>query len=166
MVNGSDLERDNLQDEMYLPRLYIGRHISHYYGDHVRRIFVGVALILLVSAPFFAGSAFVLLPIQIACALFLITLSALTNPKNKMIMLANAVASFLGVIAFEMVAFAAYTAGSPIAMLGFQAIAIAFISSFYLSLKTVRAMELGQIGKRDLPGEFLAEKHRHTKDDL
>ncbi len=163
MTNGNDLDKNNLGDGTYLPRILRG-HIAHYYGDFVRRIFLGVAIILLLSAPFLADTAFVLVPLQIIGAVVLILLSALTNPKNKTIMVADVVASLVGIVVLEMFALAAYRGGAVMAMIGFQILALAFIYAFYLSLKTLRSMELGQIGKRDLPGEFLEEKHREARD--
>ncbi len=160
---GSDLGKENLWDEAYLPRLFVGGHISHYYGDTVRRIFLGTAVILFASAPFFPDSAVVLIPLLLVGAVTLITLSALTNPKNKLIMVANAIASLVGVVLFELLAIAAYRAEVGLAMVAFQALTIAFIFALYLSLKTVRAMELHQIGKRDLPGEFLEEKYEEAR---
>lgn len=138
--------------------------IAHYYGDFVRRIFLGVAIILLLSAPFFADTSFVIVPLLIIGAVVLILLSALTNPKNKTIMIADVVASLVGIVVLEMFALAAYRGGAVMAMIGFQMLALAFIYAFYLSLKTLRAMELKQIGKRDLPGEFLEERHREARD--
>jgi hypothetical protein len=160
--HGDDLDRNNLGDGTYLPRLLTG-NIAHYYGDYVRRIFLGIALILLLSIPFVADTAFVLLPIQIIGAIILILLSALTNPKNKIIMIADVAASVLGIIALELFALAAYRGGAVMAMIGFQTLAVAFMYALYLSLKTLRAMELHQIGVRDLPGEFMQQKHEEAR---
>lgn len=163
MVSGNDFDKDNLRDGTYLPRMLKG-HIAHYYGDFVRRIFLGVAIILLFLTPFLADTAFILIPLQIIGAVILILLSALTNPKNKTIMVANVAAALIGIVVFEMFALAAYRGGAIMLMIGFQILALSFIYAFYLSLKTLRAMELGQIGKRDIPGEFLEEKHREARD--
>lgn len=159
----NDFDEDNLGDGTYLPRMLRG-HIAHYYGDFVRRIFLGVAIILLLSAPFLADSSLVLVPLQIIGAVVLILLSALTNPKNKTIMLADVAASLVGIVVLEIFALAAYRAGAIVAMIGLQVLALAFIYAFYLSLKTLRAMELGQIGKRDIPGEFLEQKRHEAHD--
>ncbi len=161
MSNGSDLQKDNVFDNAYFPR--VGGYIAHYYGDFIRRIFLGVAIILILSAPFLADIALILTLLQIIGAVVLIFLSAVTNPKNKTIMIANVAASLVGIVAFEMFALAAYRSEVIMAMIGFQIFALAFIYSFYLSLKTLRAMELGQIGKRDLPGEFMEEKYDEVK---
>ncbi len=152
-----------LSDGTYLPRMLKG-HIAHYYGDFVRRIFLGVSIILLLSAPFLADAAPALIPFQILGAVGLVLLSALTNPKNKTIMIANVAASLVGIVALEICALAAYRGEAILAMIAFQILALAFIYAFYLSLKTLRAMELGQIGKRDIPGEFLEEKRREAHD--
>ena len=163
MEQDSDVQREALEGDTYLPRRYLHGPIAHYYGDLVRRIFLGIAVVLLIAAPFLGDAAFTLLPFEIIGALVLIILSALTNPKNKTIMIANAGASVVGAIVFELTAFAAYRAELPGTMLGFQAFAVAFIFALYFSLKTIRAMELGQIGQRDLPGEFMEEKYRDAR---
>ncbi len=162
MTEGNDMD-NGLSDGTYLPRMLKG-HIAHYYGDFVRRIFLGVAIVLLLSAPFLADTALALVPFVIIGAVALILLSALTNPKNKTIMIADAVASLVGIVALEMTALAAYRGGAILAMIGFEILALAFVYALYLSLKTLRAMELGQIGKRDVPGEFLEEKRRQAHD--
>ncbi len=164
MSNGSDLEKDNLFDGTYFPR--VRGHISHYYGDHVRKMFLGVAVALLLSAPFLTGVLSPLAPLHIIIAPLLIGLSALTNPKNQMIMLANAGAAVVGAILFEIIAFALYRQGFVWATISYEALALVLVFGLYFSLKTARAMREGLIGKRDLPGEFLEEKYRQSKDDL
>ncbi len=162
MVDRNDFGLDNADSGTYLPRMLKG-NIAHYYGDYVRRIFLGIAIILLLSAPFLLEIALALVAIQITGAIALILLSALTNPKNKTIMIADVIASLIGIVALEIFVLAAYRGGAILAMIAFQLVALAFIYAFYLSLKTLRAMELGQIGKRDIPGEFLEEKYEEAK---
>jgi hypothetical protein len=162
--NGSDLDQDNLYDSVYLPRMFVGANISHYYGDSVRRFFLVLAVVLLVIAPIFGDASVLLFLLAIMGAFILITLSALTSPRNKLVMVANSAASFTGAVVFELLALAAYRAEAILPMLGLQAVVLAFIFTLYLSLKTVRAMEMGLIGKRDLPGEFMEEKYSDAKE--
>lgn len=162
--NGSDLEKDNLFDSVYLPRMFVGAHISHYYGDTVRRLFLMLAVVLLIIAPILGDASVLLFVLDVVGAFILIALSALTSPRNKIVMVANSAASFIGAIIFELLALAAYRAEAILPMLGLQAIALALIFTLYLSLKTVRAMEMGIIGKRDLPGEFMEEKYTDAKE--
>lgn len=164
MANGSDLEEDNVFDSTYFPR--VRGHISHYYGDHVRRMFLGVAVALLISAPFLSGVLSSLAPLHIIIAPLLIGLSALTNPKNQMIMFANAGTAVVGAIMFEIIAFALYRQDFVWATICYEAIALVLVFGLYFSLKTARAMRVGMIGKRDVPGEFLEEKHRKARDDF
>ena len=51
--------------ETYLPRIDFGTHITHYYGDYVRKLFVSVAAVLMIFAPFFGVQVSFLLPVQI-----------------------------------------------------------------------------------------------------
>lgn len=166
MQHGADLEKDNVSDESYLPRLYTGAHLSHYYGDDVRRMFMGIAVALLVSAPFLDGVLESLAPLHMIVAPVLIVLSALMSPKNKLVMMGGAAAAFVGALMFELIAFSLYRQGYTRATIGYELLALALVFSLYYTLKTVRAMQLGQIGRRDVPGEFLEIKHRETKDDF
>ncbi len=149
--------------ETYLPRVEFGTHITHYYGDYVRKSFVAVAAILVIFLPLLGRGAIVLLPVQIIGVIVLIVLAALTSPKNKRIMMGNAAASVLGIIVFEVVAIAAFLRTDMWQFYAFEALALVFLSSLYFSLKTIRAMEMGIVGKRDLPGEFMQEKYHDAQ---
>jgi peptidoglycan/LPS O-acetylase OafA/YrhL len=163
-TEGSDMDKDNLMDDAYLPRIFVGGTISHYYGDYIRRVFVAIALVLLVSAPFIASDAPVLFIIATLTAFILIGLSAFTNPKSKSIMIANAAVAAVGIVLFEIVALAAFKFDATLLFVGSEAMALILASALYMSLKTVRAMQLHQIGKRDLPGEFMVEKFKDARE--
>ena len=72
MEQDSDVQREALEGDTYLPRRYLHGPIAHYYGDLVRRIFLGIAVVLLIAAPFLGDAAFTLLPFEIIGALVLI----------------------------------------------------------------------------------------------
>ena len=161
MTNGSDLHKDNVFDDTYFPR--IGGYIAHYYGDHIRKMFLGVAVALLVSAPFLSGVLEPLSPFHILIAPLLIGLSALTNPRNQLVMTVNVGVAVVGSIPFELIAFTLYRQGYVWSAICYEAIALTLVFALYFSLKTLRAMRLGIIGKRDLPGEFMEEKYEEAK---
>src|SRR3989344_7448789 len=75
--------------------------VPHYYGDIVRELFVAVAALIVVGAPFYADTLSTELPYEIAAALILAGLAALVNPHNKPFLIANAVAAGVGLLIYE-----------------------------------------------------------------
>jgi hypothetical protein len=67
-------------------------------------------------------------------------------------------------VLFEIVALAAFKFDATLLFVGSEAMALILASALYMSLKTVRAMQLHQIGKRDLPGEFMVEKFKDARE--
>ncbi len=162
--------RQDGDDLIYIPRLRLGPRVAHYYGDHVRKLFIGAAAVSLILAPFFSNYLPFTLPFEILGAIVLIVLAALTNPKNELVMLANAAAAAIGVVANETIALFAYLNGEILIFSAREALAFIFVFALYFSLKTVRAMQLGQIGKREPPGEFyedyMEEKIKENRRNL
>lgn len=128
--------------------------IPHYYGDTVRRIFVGAAAGLLILSPFTASEVPAVLGVGVAFALILALLAAITNPQKQWSMIANAIASGIGVLLGEVFALASFSAKEYLAFLISEAFVIAFLFALYFSVKTVRAMILNRIGKKGVFGEF------------
>jgi hypothetical protein len=137
------------------PFKFMGTDIPHYYGDHVRQIFVVTGALMLIMAPFLVNRAPALLPFQIGGAIILVILAALTNPKKIWVLMTDSLASGVGVIVFESLAIAAYASGNWLAFIALEVVTIAFLFALYFSLKTVRTMMLGQVGKRPTFGEFV-----------
>lgn len=159
-----DPEMDNgALGGMYLPSIAFGPKIAHYYGDLVRRIFIGIGVAILIVAPFFASRSPVELPFEIFGAVVLVCLAALTSPKNKMIMTINAAAAGVGVVASEVMALYFFYAGDSLMFFLREMFAVAFLFALYFSVKTVRSMTLGQIGRRPMPGEFMGKPTRHSR---
>jgi hypothetical protein len=128
--------------------------VPHYYGDFVRQLFLVGAIGMLVLIPFFEVIIPLLLPFQVFGALLLIVLAAMTNPRNKTVMISDAIAAIVGAAVFELVAMSAYTSGLFYSFLAHQVLAAVFMFALYFALKTVRAMETGRIGKRPTEDEF------------
>jgi hypothetical protein len=134
------------QDNLYLPRLWANSAIPHYYGDYVRQIFITVGAIMLVIAPFLVSrGAAGLVPFEIAGAIILVFLAAITTPKKQWVLMADAIAAAAGVLVFEILALGAYAAESWFAFIALEGVTIAFLFALYFSLKTVRNMILGQV---------------------
>lgn len=141
----------------YFPYAFPYRNIEtipHYYGDYVRSVFVVIGALMLILAPIFSNSAPQLLPFQIGGAIILVFLAGLTSPKKQWVMILNACAAAAGIVVFESVALAAYDAGAWISFIALEVVTISFLVALYFSVKTVRAMFQGKIGKRSTFGEF------------
>lgn len=136
------------------PFKFMVTDIPHYYGDYVRQIFVVTGAAMLLLAPLLVNRAPGILPFQIGGAIVLVVLAALTNPKKLWVLMADSLAAGIGVVVFESLAIAAYAAGSWFYFIALEIVTIAFLFALYFSLKTVRTMMLGMVGKRSTFGEF------------
>ena len=136
------------------------RGVPHYYGDIVRQLFICVAALMLVAAPFYADALRVELPFEIVGALTLVAVAALVNPNTKATLFASAVASGVGAVVYETWALYGYMDSSWSQFLLRQFLAVLFLLGFYFSVKTVRAFLMHTIGVADAtgepPGEFSA----------
>ena len=149
-----DEEREEPVNMLYFPKLSLGPSIPNYYGDYVRRLFIGAAVAMLVLLPFLMRYMPLTLPFEIVGIVVLIVLAALTNPKKEWIMIVNSVVAGLGVAVSETLALLAYLDGETFIFFARESLAFIFIFALYFSLKTARAMESGRVGRRDPPGEF------------
>jgi hypothetical protein len=131
-----------------------GETVSHYYGDLVREFFLGAAAVMLLAAPFYGDDINVEFPLEIAAALIVVCLAALTNPWKKSILTADAIVAGVGMVIYQTWALSGYGTTSYTAFVLREAISIIFLFAFYFSVKTVRAMLLHQIGKRASLDEF------------
>lgn len=138
------------------PQSYIFRvhDIPHYYGDYVRALFLAVAVLSAVAIPVFGDLLpFGTLP-QVAATILLVLLAGLTNPHSRMLLLYDAVVAGIGVLLLETVAISLYRADSFELFVAREAAALAMLFAFYFSIKTLRAMALGKVGKLERPWEF------------
>ncbi len=128
--------------------------VPHYYGDIVRQLMLGASALMLFGAPFYGDYLHVELPFEVFGALVFVALAALTNPWKKMALAADAIGAGVGMVIYQTWALYGYGQVSPVAFVLREALAILFMFAFYFSVKTVRAMVLHQIGKREQAGEF------------
>ena len=139
----------------YLFRIH---DIPHYYGDYVRALFVGAAVLSAVSIPLFGD----LLPFgtfaQVGCTLLLVLLAGLTNPHSRMLMVYDVIISGVGVFLLESAAISFYPVDTTQLFAAREVAALALLFAFYFSIKTLRAMTLGKVGKMERPWEFEDEK--------
>jgi len=127
------------------------QRIPHYYGDIVRQLFLGLVVLMMVGAPFFADDLAAEFPFIILGSIVIAGLAALTNPVKNWVMYLNVIAAGVGLFMFETTALAAYSAENPISFALRQAIAVIFLFAFYFGAKTARAMLMGKIG--EVPSE-------------
>ena len=135
-------------------RWYGVGEVPHYYGDIVRQLFLGGAALLLFAAPFYADSITSELPYEIAAGLAVVCLAALTNPWKRWVITSDAITAGIIAVVYEWWALTGYDTITPIAFVLRQATAIIFLFAFYFSVKTVRAMALHQVGRREERDEF------------
>lgn len=157
----ADLDKDpiktpaEIEQTLYKPVFDFSPRIPHYYGNYVRQFFLAVAIGILILAPFFGSYLPWTLPFEILGALGLAILAALTNPRNQLVMTANVAAAGFGLVAFELIALAAYFAEENFIFFVRETFAVLCLLALYYALKTLRAMVLGTIGKKHVTGEFL-----------
>lgn len=121
-------------------------HIPHYYGDGVRRLFIGAAALMLFASPLYSDNMSLQLPFEILGALILVVLAAITSPRSTWVFIANSVAAAVGVTTFQMWTIRGFSVDQPIAFVFREAVAIVLLFALYFSVKTLRAMMLKQVG--------------------
>ncbi|HTR18666.1 MAG TPA: hypothetical protein VMH91_01635 [Candidatus Paceibacterota bacterium] len=126
--------------------------LRHYYGDVVRILFVILALMIAISTPF-GGDVPFGLAVGVPTVLVLIILAGLTNPRGKLILMADAAVSIIGVILGEWFAIETFTQQAYISFAVLELICVLFLISLYFSMKTVRAMESHMVGRAEPPDE-------------
>ncbi|MGE5541143.1 MAG: hypothetical protein ACM3TU_02570 [Bacillota bacterium] len=130
------------------------RGIPHYYGDHVRFLFISMAVLSFVVMPLWGD----LLPFgifaQVGASLLLVLLAGLTNPRNFYVMLTNATISAVSVLLLETFAIALRQSQSIELFIAREAGVLLMLASLYFSVKTVRSMMSGKLGHADTPLEF------------
>lgn len=147
MSNGGD-------DGGYVPTREAGQSVPHYYGDFVRQLMLGGAALMLLGAPFYADSIRHELPFEVFGVLVLVSLAAILNPWKKSVLTTTAIVTGVGMVVYQTWALYGYDHSSATAFVLREALAIIFMFAFYFSVKTVRAMILRQIGKRETVDEF------------
>lgn len=136
------------EENPYLPDLHVGPRISHYYGDYVRQLFLINSVILLIGSPFLSTSQPLVLPFEIGGAILVAIVGALVSPARQLSLMATGLVSIIGVATFELLALSAFFSGSMFVFAAREVVAIIFLFALYFSLKTLRHMMLGTVGKK------------------
>lgn len=123
--------------------------VAHYHGDTVRILFLVGGVIILATLPFYKN----LLPIGAGfLTVFVVLLAlgaAIVNPFQRWIVFVNLIIAIVAVILFEYVAAIGYGTDPAALSIIRQILAIVFLFALYYSGKTLRAMFLHQIGKKN-----------------
>ncbi len=127
--------------------------VQHYYGDVVRAIFVGAAVVIGVFAPM-SGSVGFSVAIAAPIVLVLIALAGFTNPHSKVVMVLDTVAAVVCFMFTETFAVVAYNSHDLFSFVVLEVLSVVLLFALYFSAKTLRAAMLGKIGKIDGVGEF------------
>lgn len=134
----------------------IATPVRHYYGDTVRVIFIAIAVLVGIAVPLTgnmeAGIAF-----GGPTIILLVVLAGLTHPHGSAILTLNAIVSAVGLFLAEMFAIAAYSAENVPAFIALEVVAVLFLAALYFSVKNVRALLTGRIGRSDSLAEFERE---------
>jgi hypothetical protein len=164
-IGGEFDDSVSLQKDLWAPSYALWPAVSHYYGNYVRQAMLTAAVLMLVGAPFYAnpGTLSSELPFIITAAVVVVALAALTNPKSRFIIMLSSVISGVGLILYEWWALNDYAIISSFAFVIRELIAVLFLVAMYFSLKTLRAMIFGQVGKLDSPADF---KEHTDADDI
>lgn len=137
-------------------------HVSHYYGDQMRQLFMSAAALMIIGSPFYTDSLTMQLPLLIIGALALVALAAFANPHNKFIFLIAAAVSGAGVVVYSMWGLYNYEDVSFLQFILRLLIALVFLTAFYFNMKTLRAFVLGKVGKHEEVGEFDVPEREHS----
>ncbi len=121
------------------PWLYREKPVPHYYGDTVRVLLLAAAVIMLIGAPFYADDVAGEMPLFMIGALALVAFSAFTSPRNRTMLIVDAISAGIGVVLFETWALLGYPSVPLHVFILRQIIALLFLFAFYYSGKTVRA---------------------------
>ncbi len=119
------------------------RPVAHYYGDHVRSLFIAAGILLLISIPIDK----VLLPLNVvigvAAVLVMTVLAAYTNPREKFSIFADSIIAALLFISFEYFAIEAYLGAGTFFNTIFllrEGIALLSLLALYFSIKSLRGL--------------------------
>jgi hypothetical protein len=158
---------EEMQADAMVPWVYSWTKISHYYGDSVRALLIVCAVLMLITAPFYADDIQTELPFIVLGTVAMVFVAGMTSPWKRGVISADAVTSGVGFMIFEIWALSDYRSDLILQFVLREAIAILFLFALYFSTKTLRNMLLNNIGRPDGPRDFLSGvPTTQTEDDL
>jgi hypothetical protein len=136
---------------------WFGDGIPHYYGDKVRQLFIGTAILSFVVMPLWGELLpFVGIIPQVGAGLLLVLLAGFTSARNVLVMIANATVSAVSILLLESTAIGLQNTGmyKTELFMSRELGVLLMLGALYFSIKTVRAQLSGKIGHFDSPIEF------------
>ncbi len=123
--------------------------VPHYHGDTVRILFLIGGIIILATLPFFknllqVGTGF--LPVFVV---ILVLGGAIVNPFQRWVVTVDLIIAAVAVVLFEYAAVVGFGFDNFFLSITRQALAIVFLLALYYSGRTLRAMLMHQIGKKN-----------------
>jgi ABC-type transport system involved in cytochrome c biogenesis permease subunit len=116
--------------------------IAHYYGDIVRKLFLAIGFIMLVSFPFFRERIDVPLYFSLGAIITLDIFAAATSPRMKWVAYTESIVALFGCIIFEYLAVRDISVIDPLFWIN-QVIAVLFFFALYYAVKTARSAAMG-----------------------
>jgi len=119
-------------------------HLSHYYGDVVRKLFLGSGVLMLVGLPFFADNLELTVFSATLGILIIGIFAGLTSPREQWVFIFDVCVSALASIVFELTAIGWYRSHMifDAYFIFNQVLALVFFTALYFSVKTFRSMVL------------------------
>ncbi len=135
-----------------------GETIPHYHGDIIRTLFIVAVILSLIVIPIWGYILPIHLEMEIGAGIILIILAGLTSPHARFIMALNVIVSAGSVFLLEWFALTLRTTNSLELLIVREVGAFLFLGALYFSVKTLRAMMQGKMGKVTDPSEFAENK--------
>lgn len=128
--------------------------VPHYHGDAIRKLFVACALLSLFVIPLWGNLLPFGLMFELGTIILLVLFAGLTNPHGKFILALDTLIAGTGAFLLEAAAIDFYGTESIMLFIAREIAAILLLLAFYFSVKTLRALMLGQVGHMARVGEF------------
>ncbi len=130
---------------MVIMQGYYSTSLVHYHGYTIRKLFIMAAFLMLLTLPFFNEELPVPTLVSLLGILVIGFSAAFTNPVTEFAPVLDFAVSAVGFAIFEYQTITGYAQAGPDMLFWInQVLAAIFLATFYLSTKTVRAMELKQ----------------------
>jgi|GEM_PF-1148475 hypothetical protein len=141
--------------------------LKHYWGDAVRQLLITGAVAGMLASPFFPDLFGPGLLFNIGAVLVIVGFAALTSPYKRWVIMGDAVIAGVGVILFGGSAVLSYGPLGLAASVVALGLGLVFLSAFYFAVKTLRAMQVGQIETDESREEdLLAEREMEDERPL
>ncbi len=123
--------------------------IPHYHGDTVRTLFLVGGIAILATLPFYTNLLMIGTGALTIFVVLLVLGGAIVNPFQRWTVFVNLLVAAGAVVLFEYAAITGYSTDEIFLSIIRQGLAIIFLFALYYSGRTLRAMYMHQIGKKN-----------------